>query len=93
MASTIIPLGSSLVSVEEQKDRPESWLFSLTAGHPSVPLHFLIAKQELGAGPVAEWLSSHAPLQAAQCFVGSNPGRTHGTTHPAMLRRRPTCHY
>ena len=25
---------------------------------------------------MAEWLSSHAPLQAAQCFVGLNPGRT-----------------
>ena len=28
-----------------------------------------------GAGPVAEWLSSPARLQAAQCFVGLNPGR------------------
>ena len=45
-----------------------------------------------GAGPVAEWLSSRAPLQAAQCFVGSNPGRGHGTTHQTTLRRHPTCH-
>ena len=45
-----------------------------------------------GAGPVAEPLSSHAPLQAAQCFIGSNPGRRHGTARQAMLRRRPTCH-
>ena len=45
-----------------------------------------------GAGPVAEWLSSRAPLQAAQCFVGSNPGRGHGTAHPTTLRQRPTCH-
>ena len=45
-----------------------------------------------GAGPVAEWLSSRAPLQAAQCFVGSNPGRGHGTAHQATLRQRPTCH-
>ena len=30
---------------------------------------------------MAEWLSSRAPLQAAQCFVGSNPGRGHGTAH------------
>ena len=45
-----------------------------------------------GAGPVAKWLSSHAPLQAAQCFVGSNPGRGHDTAHQTMLRRRPTCH-
>ena len=27
-----------------------------------------------GAGPVAKWLSSRAPLQAAQCFVGSMLG-------------------
>ena len=45
-----------------------------------------------GAGPVAEWLSSHAPLQAAQCFVGSNPGRGHGTAHQTTLRQRPTSH-
>ena len=45
-----------------------------------------------GAGPVAEWLSSRAPLQAAQCFVGSNPGRGHGTAHQTTLRQHPTCH-
>ena len=45
-----------------------------------------------GAGPVAEWLSSRALLQAAQCFVGSNPGHGHGTAHQATLRRPPTCH-
>ena len=45
-----------------------------------------------GAGPVAEWLSSCALLQAAQCFVGSNPGRGHGTAHRTTLRQRPTCH-
>ena len=45
-----------------------------------------------GAGPMAEWLSSRAPLQAAQCFIGSNPGRRHGTAHRTMLRWRPTCH-
>ena len=39
-----------------------------------------------------KWLSSRAPLQAAQCFVGSNPGRGHGTAHRARLRQRPTCH-
>ena len=44
-----------------------------------------------GASPVAEWLSSHAPLQAAQCFVGSNPGHGHGSAHQALLRQRPTC--
>ena len=46
----------------------------------------------LGAGPVAEWLSSRAPLQAAQGFVGSNPGRGHGTAHQTTLRQRPICH-
>ena len=44
------------------------------------------------AGPVAEWLSSRAPLQVAQCFVGSNPGRGHGTARQTTLRQRPTCH-
>ena len=35
---------------------------------------------------MAEWLSLRAPLQAAQGFSGSNPGRGHGTAHQAMLR-------
>ena len=33
---------------------------------------------------MAEWLSLRAPLQAvqaAQCFVGSNPGCEHDTAH------------
>ena len=46
----------------------------------------------MGAGPVAEWLSLRAPLQVAQCFVGSNPGRGHGTAHQTTLRQHPTCH-
>ena len=41
---------------------------------------------------MAEWLGSRAPLQAAQCFVGSGPGRGHGTAHWAALGQRPTCH-
>ena len=45
-----------------------------------------------GAGPVAERLSSRAPLQAAQCFVGSNPGGGHDTAHQTKLRQRPTSH-
>ena len=53
---------------------------------------YFAQKAQRGAGPVAEWLSSHAPLQAAQCFIGSNPGRGHGTTHQTMLRQHPTCH-
>ena len=53
-----------------QKERPE---LSLS----SAPLNQMAG----GAGPVAKWLSSHAPLQAAQRFVGSNPGRGHGTAH------------
>ena len=49
-------------------------------------------RQDAGAGPVAEWLSSRALLQAAQCFVGSNPGRGHGAARQTTLRRRPTYH-
>ena len=30
---------------------------------------------------MAEWLSSRALLQAAQCFVGSGPGRGQGAAH------------
>ena len=45
-----------------------------------------------GVGPVAEWLSSRAPLQAAQGFTASDPGRGHGAAHQAMLRRHPACH-
>ena len=52
----------------------------------------LLKNQTIGAGPVAEWLSSCAPLQAAQCFVGSNPGHGHGTAHQTTLRQRPTGH-
>ena len=48
--------------------------------------------KRMGAGPVADWLGSRAPLQAAQCFVGSNPGRGHGTARQTTLRQRPTYH-
>ena len=51
-----------------------------------------IKKYQMEAGPVAERLSWRAPLQAAQCFVGSNPGRGHGTARQTTLRQRPTCH-
>ena len=46
----------------------------------------------IGAGPEAEWLSSRSPLQAAQCFIGWNPGHGPGTAHQTTLRQRPTCH-
>ena len=39
-------------------------------------------------GRVVKFLRSTA---VAQCFVGSNPGRGHGTAHQATLRRCPTC--
>ena len=52
----------------------------------------LLKKESSGAGPVAEWLGSRAPLQAAQCFIGLNPGCGHGTARRATLRQRPTCH-
>ena len=45
-----------------------------------------------GADPVAEWLSSCALLQAAQCFVGLSPGRGRGTVRQTTLGRHPTCH-
>ena len=48
-----------------------------------------IKSQLLRAGPVVEWLSLHAPLRAAQHFVGSNPGRGHGTAHQTTLRQHP----
>ena len=61
--------------------------------NPRASVNFLKkVRAEVRAGPVAKWLSSRAPQQAAQCFVGSNPGRGHGTAHQTTLRRRPTCH-
>uniref|UniRef100_A0A9L0JIC8 TATA-box binding protein associated factor, RNA polymerase I subunit B n=1 Tax=Equus asinus TaxID=9793 RepID=A0A9L0JIC8_EQUAS len=36
--------------------------------------------------------SCHNVTEAAQYFVGSNPGRGHGTAHQTTLRQRPTCH-
>ena len=42
-----------------------------------------LKNNEVGAGPLAEWLSSRTPLQAAQCFIGSNPEHGHGTAHRA----------
>ena len=41
---------------------------------------------------MAEWLSSRTPQQASQCFVGSNPGRGHGTARQTTMRQRPTYH-
>ena len=51
--------------------------------------HAALEEENDRAGPVAEWLSSCAPLQAAQCFVGWNPGRGHGAAHQTTLRQRP----
>ena len=51
-----------------------------------------IKDKYLGAGPVAEWLSSRTLLQAAHCFISLNPVHGHGTAHQTMLRQRPTCH-
>ena len=55
---------------------------------------FLSTSKEVckGVSPVAEWLSSPTPLQAAQCFIGLNPGRGHGAAHQTTLRQRPTCY-
>ena len=46
-------------------------------------------KNQDGASPVDEWLSSHA-LLAAQGFKGSEPGCGPSTAHQAMLRQHPT---
>ena len=76
--------------------------FFLTKGYGfschNIKHHFIHLKYRIKnslairAGPVAEWLSSRAPLQAAQCFIGSNPGHGHGAAHWATLRWRPTCY-
>ena len=60
-------------------------MFGRIKGPPGSPQK----QADIGARPVAEWLSSCAPLQAAQCFVGSNPGRGHDTDHQTTLRQRP----
>ena len=49
-----------------------------------------IKRRYLGAGPVAEWLISHAPIPGAQGFTSSDPGHGHGTSHQATLGWRPT---
>ena len=43
----------------------------------------------LGAGPVAEWLSSRTPLWG-QGFASWDPGHGPSTAHQAVLRWRPT---
>ena len=69
------------------------WLWATGGSLEEVRVRILCSKLAgLGAGPVAEWSSSRAPLQAAQCFVGSNPGCGYGTAHQTTLRQRPTCH-
>ena len=56
-------------------------LSSSSENNDTIVKNFIVKKNCLGAGPVAEWLSSHAPLQATQCFVSSSPGRRRGTAH------------
>ena len=41
-------------------------------------------------GRVVKFMRS---ASAAQGFASSDPGRGHGITHQAMLRRHPTCHH
>ena len=73
--------------------KADNILNTMLDGTTSLSRHcFWLKVQVRGAGPVAEWLSSRALLQGAQCFVGSNPGRRHGTAHQTTLRQRPTCH-
>ena len=77
-----------------RKRNPHTLLVGMQTGAATMENSMEIPQKvkNRGAGPVAEWLSSRAPLQAAQCFVGSNPGRGHGTAHQTTLRQRPTCH-
>ena len=49
-------------------------------------------KDDSGASPMAEWLSSHTLIGRTRGFAVLDPGCGHGTAHQAMLRRRPTCH-
>ena len=44
-----------------------------------------IEKEEGGASPVAQWLSSHVPLPSGPGFAGLDPECGHGTTWQAML--------
>ena len=50
-----------------------------------------IDKNASGAGPMAVVMFAHCTSES-QGFTGSDPRRTHGTTHQAMLRWHPTCH-
>ena len=45
-----------------------------------------------GAQPRGRAVKFACSTLAAQGFAGSDPGRRHGTTCQATLRRRPTCH-
>ena len=44
----------------------------------------------LGAGPVAQRLSSHVPLLGGPGFAGSDPGCRHSTAWQPCCGRRPT---
>ena len=45
----------------------------------------------LGAGPMAQWLSSHVPLLGDSEFAGSDPRCGHGTAwQKSCCGRRPT---
>ena len=68
------------------------WHFKSEVSKSALKVEIALKNHVGGAGPVAEWLSSCAPLQVAQCLVGSNPQRGHGTAHQTTLRQRPTCH-
>ena len=48
------------------------------------------SEETLGGRPCGRVVKSACSGLAAQGFTGLEPGRRHGTTHPAMLRQRPT---
>ena len=79
--------GRSYISIFDPQIKHQNKTYTKTSGQTGTCKSLC-----LGAGPVAEWLRLRALLQVAQCFVGLNPGRGHGTAHQTTLRQHPTCH-
>lgn len=56
----------------------------LTLGHKKILIYW--------GWPRVQVVKLARSAAAARGFIGSDPGRGHGTTHQAILRRHPTCH-
>uniref|UniRef100_A0A9L0TBJ1 Component of oligomeric golgi complex 4 n=1 Tax=Equus caballus TaxID=9796 RepID=A0A9L0TBJ1_HORSE len=84
----------------EQQNTIESKMVTLHRMGPNLQLIEGDAKQLAGmitfTCNLAENVSSKVRqldlAKVAQCFIGLNPGRGHGTAHQTTLRQRPTCH-